>query len=454
MALSVRGVHPQLLFAPAAKPSRTRDITLDAELSADAAFGGSPPAAAAGSVTFRSLSLNLAGAKGAAAAPIMRLQGSIPFALDKGRLTIPDTTIYGDGGFAFVLAGSLPFDGSDGGETHARLSVPWTEVLVLRPTLTTLTGGRPEATHLAGQFQASLELIDQEYHGELSLRNLSVGSNFFKVEGVTGVIPLHGQTGQGSAASADRAAPSERIGRRHLSEQEYHAAIERLATMPANAPASLTIGSLRYDPIEIRNIEIALASSESHIAVRRFAFDAWGGRWSAWGTVEPLGGEIALAVLIDGLSLRAICDAFPPIKGYISGRVNGIAELRIPGLALDQAQGSARFWAVDSPQERRKISRKLIERLAGQQIHYFSLVDVPRRYDRGVLDVALKAGDLIFHELEISHTVLGYKDLDVRVSPTFNKIGLAHLLESISEALERIRRSGQAESLSPGRSGS
>jgi hypothetical protein len=120
-----------------------------------------------------------------------------------------------------------------------------------------------------------------------------------------------------------------------------------------------------------------------------------------------------------------------------------MADLEIPYFALDQAQGSARFWAVESPQEKRRISRTLIEQLAGQQIRYFSLFGVARRYNRGVLEVALKAGDLIFHELEISHTILGYKDLDVRVSPTFNRIGLAHLLESIGEAVERIRASAK-----------
>jgi hypothetical protein len=159
---------------------------------------------------------------------------------------------------------------------------------------------------------------------------------------------------------------------------------------------------------------------------------------SGWGTVQPLSGGVALALLIDGLSLRAICDAFPPIKGYISGRVNGLADLSISQFALDKTQGKARFWAVDSPRERREISRALIEKLAGQSIRYFSLIGQDRRYDRGVLDVALKHGDLVFHELDISHTTLVIKDLDIKVSPTFNKIGAAHLLESVRTAIERV----------------
>ena len=390
------------------------------------------------------LSLSLTRKHAEPAPRIMRLHGSIPFTLNKGLLTISETTLQDDGGLVLILAASPLLGERDNGVTRAYLSVPWTEVSTLRSTLAALTGSRPDATHLTGQFRTDLELIGENYHGALTLRNVGIGSNFFRVDGATGVIPLHGGIGQGSTASADRASPSERIGRRHLSEEEYRATVERLSTMPAKASASLTISSLRYDPIELRNIEVALASSSNQIAVQRFAFEAWGGRWSGWGTVEPLGEGIALSLLTEGLSLRAICDAFPPITGYINGRINGMADLRVPRFALDQAQGNARFWAVDSPQEGRKISRVLIEQLAGQRIRYFSLFGADRRYDRGVLEVALKAGDLSFHELAISHTTLGLKDLDVRVSPTFNKIGLAHLLESISEAIERIRASAKS----------
>ena len=160
---------------------------------------------------------------------------------------------------------------------------------------------------------------------------------------------------------------------------------------------------------------------------------------SGSGALQPLGGEAAVALLAEGISLRAICDAFPAIKGYISGRLNGLADLSISQFSLDQAQGRARFWAVDSRQERNEISRILIEKLAGQRIRYFNLFGQDRRYDRGVLDVVLKRGDLIFRELDISHTTLGIKDLDIKVAPNFNKIGLNHLLESIKVATERIK---------------
>ncbi|MBI2883046.1 MAG: hypothetical protein HYY11_03940 [Candidatus Methylomirabilis oxyfera] len=441
LALSVRGLHPQSLSASTEKTDQARGVTLDAELSADATLSGSQPPAAVGRVMIRHLSLNLARAQSQPAAALMRLHGSIPFTLDKGLLTIPATALQEDGGLTLILTGSLPLDHKGPSAARVHLSVPWTEVSALRPTLTALTEGPPDAAHFVGQLQADLEFIGGSYHGSLALQNVSVGSNFFRLDAATGVIPLHGRIGQSSIASDDRASPLGHTDGRHLSEQEYQAAVERLSKMSSTIPASLTINSLRYDPIELRNITVALAQSDNQVAIQQLTFDAWGGRWKGWGTVEPLGGGIALTLLTEGLSLRAICDAFRPFQGYISGRINGLLDLRVPQFAINRAHGNARYWAVGSLQEGRKISRALIEQLAGQQIRYFSPFGVARRYDRGVLDVALKDGDLIFHELEISHTTLGWRDLDVRVSPTFNKIGLTHLIESIREAIERIRSS-------------
>lgn len=437
-ALSVHGLRPQSLFAPTEKSAEKQGMTLDADLSVDATFGESQSPTAGGAITLRGLSLSLA-RQAAEPAPLLTgLRGVVAFTLDRGLLTIKETVLRTDGGLSLNLAGSLQFGGNGRSATGLHLTVPWTEVAVFRSPLTTLTGGRPDATRLAGQFHAKLDLIDQEYHAALSLRHVSMELSGFRLDSASGVIPLHGRIDQGPTTSLHQLAAQQKAGRSDLTEGEYRTALERLSNAPAKAPFSLTINSLRYDPIELRNIEVALASSGNRIAIQRFGFDVWGGRWSGWGTVEPLGGGIALDLLTEGLSLRAICDAFPPIKGYISGRIYGMADLVVPRFAIDQAQGSARFWAVDAPEEKRKISRALIERLAGRQIRYFSLFGVARRYDRGMLEVALNAGDLIFHELEISHTILGYKDLDVRVSPTFNRIGLAHLLESISEAIERI----------------
>lgn len=380
-------------------------------ISARTALGESWPPSLSGEIALRGLSLDLI-RKQAQPVPFLKgLHGSVAFALDKGFFAIKETAVRADGDLTFMLQGSLPLDRKGSGAPRFRLRLPWTDASALLSPFAALAPDQLGDARITGEIRADLEIIGQESHGTLFLRSVSLASNPFHLASANGMIPLTGRIG-------------------HASAQDQ-------------APYSLTITSLRYGPIELRDFEASLAPAGNQVVIQRFAFQAWGGRASGWGTVLPLDGTIAITLTTERLSLRAICDAFPPIKGYISGRIDGKADLRGPLFALDKAQGNARFWAVDFPQERKEINRTLIEKLAGQRIRYFSLFGEDRRYDRGVLDVALKQGDLVFRELDISHTTLGFKDLDIKVSPVFNKIRFTHLLESIRKATERVKASAK-----------
>jgi hypothetical protein len=408
-------------------------------LSANATFGGSRAPSGTGKIELRGLSLDLA-RKDAPPAPLLRrLQGSLAFSLDKGLLAFKETILRADGGLTLTLKGSLPVVSNAASDDPFRLTLPWTDASHLLSPWAASTPGDTTDGRITGQIRGDLEITGQEIHGAVVLKNVSMVSNLLYLEGVSGTIPLAGSTGQ--VSDLDQPSTPEEIGWKDISEKTYEKALEkrRKSPDPDKDGHRLTIDVLRYGAIELRNLEATLAASGDHIAIQRLSFEAWGGRVSGSGSVQPLAGKITIALLIEGLSLRAICDAFPPVKGYISGRLNGLAVLSISHFSLDQAQGGARFWAVDSRQERNEISRVLIEKLAGQRIRYFNLFGQDRRYDRGVLDVVLKRGYLIFRELDISHTTLGIKDLDIKVAPNFNKIGLAHLLESVREATERIK---------------
>jgi hypothetical protein len=295
---------------------------------------------------------------------------------------------------------------------------------------------------LSGQVRADLDITNQGYQGSVTIQGGGLDSGLVRVNGMNGVIPLSGRVGH--ALTSDGAAAMERLDSRLSSEDAYDQFRTRVldGSWDAEERNSLRVASLRYGPIEIRDLQASIAQSGEGIVARRFAFRLWDGWGGGQAMVEPLRGRIALTLLADGLSLQAICDAFPAIKGYISGRVNGLAEFSSQQFALDVAQGRARFWAVRSRKERNEISRTLIEKLAGRHIKYFSLFGDDRRYDRGVLDVSLKSGDLVFHELDISHSTLGVKDLDVKVSSDFNRINAAHLLDTIIEATKRVQASG------------
>jgi hypothetical protein len=408
-------------------------------LSADATFGGSRAPSGTGKLELRGLSLDLVRKEAPPARLLRRLQGSLAFSLDKGLLVFKETILRADGGLTLTLKGSLPIVSNAGSGDPLRLTLPWTDASHLLSPWVASTPGEPTDARTTGQIRANLEITGREIHGAVVLKNVSMVSNLLQLDGVSGTIPLAGSTGQ--VSDLDRASMPEEIGWKDVSEKTYEKALakRRKSPDPDKDRHPLTIAVLRYGAIELRNLEATLAPSGDQIVIERFGFQAWGGSVTGWGAVRPLAGEVAIALLTEGLSLRAICDAFPPVKGYISGRLNGLADLSISHFSLDHAQGRARFWAVDSRQERNEISRILIEKLAGQRIRYFNLFGQDRRYDRGVLDVILKRGDLIFRELDISHTTLGIKDLDIKVAPNFNKIGLAHLLESVREATERIK---------------
>ncbi|MGH7411235.1 MAG: hypothetical protein ACREJ6_09315 [Candidatus Methylomirabilis sp.] len=412
-------------------------------VSARAMFGGRKPPSVTGEIEIRGLSLDLVRKETAPAPFLRRLRGSLAFALDQGMLTIKETALRDEAGLTLMLGGGLPIGRGPDRPSRFHLTLPSTEMSSLRTLLAAFTPTQLANARYAGQIQGDLELTGRTYHGTLVLRAVGLESNLLRLEGLDGTIPLAGGVGQASGPA--RTSTIERIGSGALSEEAYEKARRGLlqTSKEERDRHSLTVASMRYGPIELRDLTASLAPDSNGIGIRHFAFQSWGGKADGWGTIDPLRREATLDLLIEGLSLQAICDAFPPIRGYISGKINGLAHLSLPGPTLDKAQGGARFWAVNSPQERKEISRTLIEKLAGQRIRYFNPFGQDRRYDRGVLDVSLKRGDLVFHELDISHSTLGIKDLDIKVSPSFNKIGVAHLIESIIEAAERIKASGK-----------
>jgi hypothetical protein len=367
------------------------------------------------------------------------------FALDRGVLSIEETALRARDGLALTVGGGLPVSRANGRTARFRGALPWTELSSVRPILEALAPAALADARLSGQLRADLELTGKNYRASVAIRDGGMVSSLLRVDGMNGTIPLSGPIGQ--APPPDGASALERLGSKPLSEAAHEQIRTRILDRPwdTEGPDSLRIALFGYGPIEVRDLRASFGRSRDGIVADRVAFRLWDGRGGGRALIDPLRGRVSLALLVDGLSLQAICNAFPAIKGYIRGRVDGLAEISSQRFTFDDAQGRARFWAVRSPHERNEISRTLIEKLAGQRIKYFSLFSDDRRYDRGVLDVSLKQGDLVFHELDISHTTLGIKDLDITVSPDFNRISATHLLETIAEAAERVKASAKPQ---------
>jgi hypothetical protein len=164
----------------------------------------------------------------------------------------------------------------------------------------------------------------------------------------------------------------------------------------------------------------------------------FGGRVFGAASVDLSGGPAYRAgVLVDGISLTRLCEDIPPIKGYISGRVDGIAVLKGSGAGLAKMTGMADFWTYSDREEKTRISREFLEKIGGPQVRAYL---GERRFSKGVMSLFIQNGFFIFRELEISNrNLFGITDLSVKVAPLNNRIAIDHLMWTITEAAQRAK---------------
>lgn len=352
---------------------------------------------------------------------LTHLTGEIPFQLTQGILRIPRTTLKSEAELQFTFDGLL--DREQG--IRLNLELPRTPVSRLTPLLGALLSSEIQGS---GEVEGRTGFTGKGMRGEILLADLSLQSDGFTLGGVNGKIPL-GPEGPTAGESL--------ITWPDLSEETHRQAQEEMVSEPGG-PANLTIGTMGYRGIEARDLILALIPGEGRIAIHPVTFTLFGGKGWGHGSLDFRSRAIRLAFLIDDLSLQGLLNQFPPIRGYLSGRVDGLLELSVPISDPIQAKGQGRFWAVKSPKEERSISQEMIERLGGPKARFFHIFTGKRRsYDTGTLAMRVNQGFLAFHELEISHRTLGIKDLEIRVVSPFNRIALDHLIDSIFEAMER-----------------
>lgn len=145
-------------------------------------------------------------------------------------------------------------------------------------------------------------------------------------------------------------------------------------------------------------------------------------------------------ILVNDLSLRAFCDVYPAIKGYISGRLDGIISLRGKGKGINGLAGFVDLWTRSGKGEKMLVSKEFLQKLAGKKLKgLFFREDRP--YDHGEISAYLEQGYLTFEVLDISHTtIFGIRDLGVSVAPVQNRIAVEHLFTAIKEAATRGKK--------------
>ena len=279
---------------------------------------------------------------------------------------------------------------------------------------------------------------DALLEGTVSLYNggLEITSQKFSMDGMTGTLPFSLDL-TGTAAG--------RPERRTYSRDTYPAALAALRQAAATGH-NVTIGRVRLGGMEFGKTTLAVRAGKGLTeltSLESSLFDGalLGAGFFRYGKKPEYGADLT----VNGLSLRALCDANPKIKGYISGRVDGIVSLYGEGKGMNGLRGFTEIWTRSAHDEKMLVSKEFLQKLAGRKFKgLFFRNDRP--YDRGEIRGYLENGFLTFDTLDISHTnFLGIRDLSVTVAPVQNRISLVHLYASIREAATRGKPAGSAE---------
>lgn len=197
------------------------------------------------------------------------------------------------------------------------------------------------------------------------------------------------------------------------------------------------IDSFSYGFRLLEDINIWLKESGNILNIPYFNGNIFGGKIEGSATIdltEKL--QFKTGFIMSGLSLKKLCDGIEPIKGYLSGKVNGIGNIRGSQNILEIA-GKADFWAYSTKDEKTKISKNFLNKIGGPSLKAY-IGD--RSFDKGIMRLYFMNGYIVFKELEISNkNFLGITDLSIKVAPFNNRISIDDLIWTITETAQRTR---------------
>ena len=280
---------------------------------------------------------------------------------------------------------------------------------------------------------------DIKINSSLTLKDLDVaGENKeFSIGPVNGTLPLVFH----KTANTDSKGPS--IQFPVFDKPEFNSLKRSFADMKdCDGCSRITIGSAGYGFRLLEKIDIRLRQEESVLNIKHFSGNISGGKVEGTAFFDfSKGLNYRAGFILEDLSLRRFCDSIEPIRGYISGKVDGVAALKGTGSGLSNLIGKADFWTFATAGEQTKISREFLQKIGGPSLKTY-LGD--RKFDKGIVSLYLQDGFIIFRQLEISNkNFFGMTDLSVKVAPYNNRISIDHLMWTIAEAAQRAQKDKQ-----------
>jgi len=203
----------------------------------------------------------------------------------------------------------------------------------------------------------------------------------------------------------------------------------------------LTIGEVEYGILLFNNVECELEVDTEKINLGRLVSEFFQGKLYATGVLRFDSGDFSynFSLLFNDVSLEGISKRLSSIKDYITGRVNGLIWLTGEGANLDTIDGPFEFWAVKSSKEPRSIGKALLDQLGAKERF---ILGSTRSYDKGEISGYINDGLITFKTLDISNTILGYKNLSIKTDPIRNSISISHLVSVIREISRRSKSGG------------
>ncbi|MBT0664962.1 hypothetical protein KI809_11700 [Geobacter pelophilus] len=354
--------------------------------------------------------------------------------ISKSKVSLADALISVGEGVRVQLGGEIndPFAPTRYGEIICKLNrTPLAKIA--DPLANSLPRLLQEAA-LSGEMGVDGKLTlrngQQQFAGAIHLENAGIdaAAQHVKISGINGLIPL----------AVDLAARSKSPQQRPAFRREEFDQRLRKFIKPVADASKLTVSKISFGPLELGETTAFLKAANGVTDLLSLTSSLSSGSLLGTGYLNLAGGvAYGGEVTVNGLSLQQLCALFPKIKGYVSGRIDGIVELDGGGGGLKAMNGFTYFRAREGEGEKMLVSREFLQKLAGKNLQGFFFRD-DRPYDRGEVKAALADGYLSFETLDISHTnFFGIRDLSVSVAEAQNRIALEHLFDSIRQAASR-----------------
>jgi len=219
-----------------------------------------------------------------------------------------------------------------------------------------------------------------------------------------------------------------------FARENFQQLYQQLDRLPESSQ-SVSIGRIALGRMEIGPLTLHVKAANGRTEIVSLRAPLYEGELLGTGwLLMKKGVNYRVDLLLGGLSLKELCNRFPNIKGYISGRVNGIVSLYGEGSGIANLYGFVDLWANEAKGEKMLVSREFLQRLGGKKLSgIFFRQDIP--YDRAEISALLEQGYLSFDSLDIVHTnIFGVRDLNVSIAPAQNRIALEHLIAAIKQA--------------------